>query len=100
MQINAAAIFLIVRASREEDPQDADHYNLWYRLVACHVPFVKVLNWVLSSKVESGRPSVSIEENVHVLLEVQEVFVFADIFTLMVRHSLGILHWWASLVAE
>ena len=100
MQINATAIFLIVRASREEDPQDADHDNLWYRLVACHVSFVKVLNWVLSSKVESGRPSVGVQENIHVLFEVQEVFIFADIFTLMVRHSLGILHRWASLVAK
>ena len=91
MQVDTAAVLLIVGAGREEHTEDANHDDLRDGLIIRHVPLVEVFDWMFRPQIEPWRLVVTtIQEHVHVLFEVQVVFVFPDVFALVKGPSLGV----------
>ena len=101
MQVDSTAILLVVRTGGKQDSKDSYYDHLRDRLVVSHMTLVEVLYGMHSSQIEArSLLCFAIQEHIHVLLEVQIVFVLADVFALVRWTCFGIGHGRPSLAPK
>ena len=85
MKVNTSRVFLVIWTCCQKNSQDANHDDLWNRMISCHMTFVECLYRVLSAQLKAWCHVFCVKKELYVFLELQKVFVFAYILTFVSR---------------